>query len=171
MRKIALKGLIGQKRNTLLLWSVVALAFLFLVLSTTLITSLQKTDEVQRSTTYGSWQVMAADSGLTGVESADNFSYIKLDDKLAEQLKKVSDEAIVLPMVSVFGVDYFSGDNEYYITPFSKDFADSGNLTVKEGRWPEEKNEIALEYARLSSLNLKLGDSFTVVSQVHIPAN
>ncbi|MBE6882876.1 MAG: FtsX-like permease family protein, partial [Ruminococcaceae bacterium] len=171
MRKIALKGLIGQKRNTLLLWSVVALAFLFLVLSTTLITSLQKTDEVQRSTTYGSWQVMAADSGLTGVESADNFSYIKLDDELAEQLKEVSDEAIVLPMVSVFGVDYFSGDNEYYITPFSKDFADSGNLTVKEGRWPEEKNEIALEYARLSSLNLKLGDSFTVVSQVHIPAN
>ena len=28
-----------------------------------------------------------------------------------------------------------------------------------------------MEYARLSSLNLKLGDSFTVVSQVHIPAN
>ena len=59
MRKIALRGLIGQKRNTLLLWSVVALAFLFLVLSTTLITSLQETDEQQRNNTYGKWQVMA----------------------------------------------------------------------------------------------------------------
>ena len=61
MRKIALRGLLGQKRAAMLLWSVVALAFLFLVLSTTLITSLQETDARQRVATYGSWQVMAAD--------------------------------------------------------------------------------------------------------------
>ena len=71
MRKIALRGLIGQKRNTLLLWSVVALAFLFLVLSTTLITSLNKTDEEQRRSTYGSWQIMVSDSELTGADFSD----------------------------------------------------------------------------------------------------
>ncbi len=171
MRKIALKGLIGQKRDTLLLWSVVALAFLFLVLSTTLITSLQRTDEEQRISTYGSWQVMAADQELTDVMSSESSSAIKLSDKLISDFSSFADQNIVLPMVSVSGIDYFSGDNEYYITPYSESFVNAGNLTIKEGKWPEEKNEIALEYARLSSLNLKLGDSFTVVSQVHIPAN
>ncbi|MBQ6877753.1 MAG: hypothetical protein IJO22_05065, partial [Oscillospiraceae bacterium] len=170
MRKIALRGLFGQKRNTILLWSVVSLSFLFLVLSTTLITSLQKTDKEQRNSTYGSWQIMAADSALAGIESGEKGSSFLINEELISEFKEISDKSIILPMVSVSGVDYFSGDNEYYIVPSSQDFIDMGYLTLKEGIWPETKNEIALEYARLSSLNLKLGDSFTVVSQVHIPA-
>ena len=171
MRKIALRGLIGQKRNTALLWSVVALSFLFLVLSTTIITSLQETDERQRNETYGKWQVMAADFELTGTEYYEGGSGLVLSEEVIEAIASKADESIVLPMVSVSGVDYFSGDNEYYITPYSDDFIESGNLTLKEGYWPKEKNEIAIEYARLSSLNLKLGDTFTVVSQVTIDAN
>ncbi len=170
MRKIALQGLIGQKRNTLLLWSVVTLAFLFLVLSTTLITSLQKTDEQQRISTYGSWQVIAADSDLTGAEIYNEGTKISLTEDVISELGSLAEESLVLPMVCVSGIDYFSGDNEYYITPFSDEFAKAGSLTLKEGKWPEAKNEIVLEYARLSSLNLKLGDSFTVVSQVNVQA-
>ena len=169
MRKIALRGLLGQKRNSLLLWSVVALAFLFLVLSTTIITSLQETDERQRHETYGNWQVMVSDSELTGAEYSEKDSIVNLSEETIFELTEKAGSSIVLPMVSVSGIDYFSGDNEYYITPFSSDFSETGNLTLKEGKWPEAKNEIALEYARLSSLNLKLGDSFTVVSQIHIP--
>jgi len=153
MRKIALKGLIGQKRDTLLLWSVVALAFLFLVLSTTLITSLQETDRTQRITTYGSWQNMVG-----GLSSED-----------AEKISEFAENSAILPMVNVKGVDYFSGDNEYYITRYSDELVSLGQLVLKEGKWPESKNDIVLEYARLSSLNLKLGDSFTVVSQIRIP--
>ena len=171
MRKIALRGLIGQKRNTLLLWSVVALAFLFLVLSTTLITSLNKTDEEQRRSTYGCWQIMVSDSELTGVNLSEETEKIVLTDDIISGLTSLSESSVVLPMVSVSGIDYFSGDNEYYITPFSEEFVKLGNLSLKEGKWPSEKNEIALEYARLSSLNLKLGDSFTVISQVNIPGN
>lgn len=171
MRKIALKGLIGQKRDTLLLWSVVTLAFLFLVLSTTLITSLQETDREQRIGTYGNWQVMAGDPALTGVSIGGYDSSVILTEEVISDLSEKSDKTTVLPMVSVFGVDYFSGDNEYYLTHFSEDFIKAGNLTLKEGNWPKEKNEIALEYARLSSLNLKLGDSFTVISQIRIDAN
>ena len=170
MRKIALRGLIGQKRNTLLLWSVVVLAFLFLVLSTTLITSLQETDEQQRNNTYGSWQIMLSDSDLTGAIFDDESAKITITEDLASDISSVSEITIVLPMVSVSGIDYFSGDNEYYVTPFSEDFVKLGNLSLKEGKWPEATNEIALEYARLSSLNLKLGDSFTVVSQINISA-
>ena len=171
MRKIALRGLIGQKRNTLLLWSVVALAFLFLVLSTTLITSLNKTDEEQRRSTYGCWQIMVSDSELTGVNLSEETEKILLTDDIISGLTSLSESSVVLPMVSVSGIDYFSGDNEYYITPFSEEFVKLGNLSLKEGKWPSEKNEIALEYASLSSLNLKLGDSFTVISQVNIPGN
>lgn len=170
MRKIALKGLIGQKRDTLLLWSVVILAFLFLVLSTTIINSLQKTDEKQRNSTYGSWQVMAADTALSEIDYSSESSSLVLTEELISELESISDESIIIPMVSVSGIDYFSGDNEYYLTPFSENFINTGNLTLKEGKWPESENEIVLEYARLSSLNLKLGDSFTVVSQVNIPA-
>ena len=163
--------LLGKKKDTFLLWSVVALAFLFLVLSTTLITSLNKTDEEQRRSTYGCWQIMVSDSELTGVNLSEETEKILLTDDIISGLTSLSESSVVLPMVSVSGIDYFSGDNEYYITPFSEEFVKSGNLSLKEGKWPSEKNEIALEYARLSSLNLKLGDSFTVISQINIPGN
>ena len=64
MFKIAFRGLFGKKKDTLLLWSVVALAFVFLVLSTTLIVSLNETDSHQRISTYGSWQAVARRSVL-----------------------------------------------------------------------------------------------------------
>lgn len=155
MRKIALKGLIGQKKETFLLWIVVTLSFLFLILSTTIITSLQKTDEAQRFSTYGSWQIMAF-----GLQSDEAFS-----------IYENSGTKAVLPLVNVSGTDYFTGDNEYYITVCSDDFTRLGNIQLKEGRWPENDNEIVLEYARLSSLGLETGDSFTVVSEVVINEN
>ena len=96
MLKIALKGLIGNKKDTLLLWSVVALAFVFLVLSTTLITSLNNTDERQRISTYGSWQIMRAE----------------LTESEAKDFSSLAEKSAVLPMIKVKGTDYFAGDNE-----------------------------------------------------------
>ncbi|MBQ5357409.1 MAG: hypothetical protein IIU57_04190, partial [Oscillospiraceae bacterium] len=93
MRKIALRGLIGQKRNTLLLWSVVALAFLFLVLSTTLITSLNKTDEEQRRSTYGCWQIMVSDSELTGVNLSEETEKILLTNDIISGLTSLSESS------------------------------------------------------------------------------
>ena len=168
MRKIALRGLIGQKRSTLLLWSVVALAFTFLVLSTTLITSLQKTDEIQRSETYGSWQVLVADSSLTGADYSSDAA-LELTNEKVNELSSAADSSVLLPMIKVSGVDYFSGDNEYYLTPYSDVFKEMGNFTLKEGEWPKAKNEIVLEYAKLSSLGLSIGDSFTVINQLNFP--
>ncbi|MBQ8611732.1 MAG: FtsX-like permease family protein [Oscillospiraceae bacterium] len=153
MRKIALRGLLGQKRNTLLLWSVVTLAFLFLVLSTTIITSLQKTDSDQRISTYGQWQVMVETGSL----------------QQAEEYAATAQTAAIQPLVSVYGLDYFSGDNTYFLSPYTPEMEELGRLRLKEGRWPEAENEVALEYARLSALGLALGDSFRVVSEVYLP--
>ncbi len=153
MRKIAFRGLLGQKRSTLLLWSVVTLAFLFLVLSTTIITSLRKTDSDQRIATYGRWQVM--------VETETTAQ--------AEEYAALASEAVVLPLIRVYGLDYFSGDNTYYLTTGDPELAELGQFTLKEGRWPEAEDEIVLEYARLSALGLAVGDSFRVVSEVSLP--
>ena len=153
MRKIALRGLLGQKRAAMLLWSVVALAFLFLVLSTTLITSLQETDARQRVATYGSWQVMAAD----------------LPPEAAEELAFHGEKAAVLPMLSVKGADYFAGDNSYMLSVYSPELAELGQLQLKEGRWPEERGEIVLEYSRMAALGLELGDRFTVANELTLP--
>ena len=153
MRKIALRGLLGQKRGALLLWSVVTLAFLFLCVSTTLITSLQKTDEDQRVATYGSWQVMAA----TGSQAqAQRYAALAGEQGLAA----------ALPMVNVAGTDYFSGGNVFYLTTCSSALEQLAQLSLREGRWPAADGEVVLEYAQLSALGLSLGDSFTVTSEV-----
>lgn len=153
MRKIAFRGLIGRKRDTLLLWSVVALAFLFLTLSTTLITSLQATDAAQRISTYGTWQVMAAD----------------LSHAQGERLAEQGDTSAVLPLIPVSGFDFFAGDNDYYLSVYSPELVELGQLQLQEGRWPQARNEVVLEYARLSSLGLEVGDTVTVSCQVQLP--
>ncbi|MBR6658130.1 MAG: FtsX-like permease family protein [Oscillospiraceae bacterium] len=153
MFKIAFRGLLGKKKDTLLLWSVVALAFVFLVLSTTLIVSLNETDSHQRISTYGSWQVMG--TGLTENE--------------AKNLSSSAEKSAVLPMIKVKGADYFAGDNEYYFSTMSDDLAALGSFELKEGRWPENSDEIVLEYARLTALGLEIGDTLTVASTVYLP--
>ncbi len=154
MRKIALRGLWGRKRDTALLWSVVALSFVFLVLSTTLITSLEATDAASRIQTYGSWQVMA--SGIS-------------EDDTNAMLER-SGGGVVLPIVKMSGNDYFGGDNSYIVSPYSTELAELGQLTLKEGRWPEAKNEIALEYARMSAAGLEIGDTVTLLCKRELPA-
>ena len=153
MFKIAFRGLLGKKKDTFLLWSVVALAFVFLVLSTTLIVSLNETDSHQRISTYGSWQIMG--TGLT--------------ENKAENLSSSAEKSAVLPMIKVKGADYFAGDNEYYFSTMSDDLAALGSFELKEGRWPENGDEIVLEYARLTALGLEIGDTFTVASTVYLP--
>jgi len=149
MRKIALRGLIGRKRDTLLLWSVVALSFLFLVLSTTLIASLQATDAAQRAGAYGQWQVMAG--GLPA--------------QAGRELAQKAEASAVLPMIPASGTDYFAGDNSYYLSVYSPELTQLGQFQLKEGRWPQARNEIVLEYARMASIGLEVGDTFTVSCQ------
>ena len=159
MRKIALRGLLGQKRSTLLLWSVVTLAFVFLCVSTTLITSLQKTDENQRVATYGSWQVLAKTESRAAAQRYAGLVTAAGSDPTAA----------VLPMVNMAGTDYFSGGNTFYFTTWSPELEELAQLSLKEGRWPAAPNEVVLEYAQLTALGLQLGDTFTVASELTLP--
>lgn len=153
MRKIALRGLIGRKGETALLWTVVTLAFLFLALPTTLITSLQATDAAQRRATYGNWQVMA--QNLTAAQ--------------AEELAGCAGTAVSLPMLPVSGADYFQGDNNYFFAPYSPELVEMGQFQLREGHWPQAEDEIVLEYARMVSMGLEVGDTFAVQCMRELP--
>ena len=168
MRKIALRGLLGQKRGTLLLWSVVTLAFVFLCVSTTLITSLQKTDENQRVATYGSWQVLAKTESRAAAQRYAGLVTAAGSDPTAAQ-PSAAGAAAVLPMVNMAGTDYFSGGNTFYFTTWSPELEELAQLSLKEGRWPAAPNEVVLEYAQLTALGLQLGDTFTVASELTLP--
>lgn len=146
MRKIALRGLIGRKWDTVLLWSVVALAFLFLVLTTTILTSLHAADAAQRVQTYGKWQVMA--SGLS--------------EEGAAALTAGVSEAACTPVLEAYSADDFRAANAFFVGVYSPELADLGQLQLKAGRWPETGNEIALEYARAADLQLEVGDTLKV---------
>ena len=154
MRKIALRGLLGRKRDTALLWTVVVLAFLFLALPTTLVTSLNATDTAQRVDTYGKWQVMGAN----------------MTPAAAEAMLE-GEEGAATPVIEVSGADYFQGDNTFQLGVYSPELADMGSFQLREGRWPEARNEVALEYARLASLDLEVGDTFTVQTALELPAS
>lgn len=153
MRKIALRGLIGRKRETLLLWTVVVLAFLFLALPTTLITSIQATDAAQRISTYGAWQIMAS-----GISEED-----------ARSFASRSGESAVLPLLPVSGTNFFDGNNTCALTTYTPELEQLGRLQLREGRWPQEKNEVTLEYARLAALDMKVGDTVTLQCQLELP--
>ena len=154
MRKIALRGLIGRKGDTILLWSVVTLAFLFLVLSTTLITSLEATDAAQRLRTYGTWQVMGAG----------------LNEQSAGDLAARAEKSAVLPMIPVNYPGVVSSEADFYVSTYSPDLVDLGQLTLREGHWPESRNEIVLDYAQMSAAELSVGDEITLVYIQQLPA-
>ena len=153
VRKIALRGLFGRKRESLLLWSVVLLAFLFLALPTTLITSLQATDAAQRISTYGAWQVMAS----------------SLSEDTARSFASHANTSAVLPLLPVSGAYFFDGNNACLLTTYSPELENLGQFQLREGRWPQEKNEIALEYARLAALDMAIGDTLTLQCQLELP--
>ena len=55
-KKIAKNGMKGRKRATILLSAVLSLTFLFIVIATTLQTSITKTKEDKRLLTYGNFE-------------------------------------------------------------------------------------------------------------------
>ena len=154
IRNIALRGLIGRKGDTILLWSVIALSFIFLVLSTTLITSLEATDSAQRIATYGSWQVMAA-----GVSDED-----------AQLLAQNAEQSVILPMIRVSSGG-LGADNGFFVSTYTPALDELGQFELKEGRWPENRNEIVMEYARMSAEGYKVGDTVKLICELEVTAS
>lgn len=143
IRKIAISGMKGRKKDTFLLSFVVLLSFLFIVTATILFSSSEKTKNIQRTNTFGTWH----GSSLNG------------DDDLEESLLKIK-EVEDLGKSRILGKSKTLG----MVGTFNQELFDMGHFQLHEGRFPEADNEIALELNQLSyfSEDIKVGDTIPV---------
>ena len=143
LRKIALSGMKGRKKDTFILSFVVGLSFVFTILATIFHASSEGTKLEQRTAMFGSWDA----------------AYLNTNKEIVEKIRE-KDE------VEKLGVSRILGNSPYLgvIGTINDDLMDLGNFTMYEGRMPEKDNEIALELNRLSyfSSDIKVGDTIPV---------
>lgn len=143
IRKIALSGMRGRKKDTFLLSFVVFLSFLFIVATTLLYSSSETTKNIQRTNTFGSWQ-----GSILNEEDA-------MEDKL-----------LGLDEVQSLGKSRIIGRSEDFglVGTFNRELLDMGHFQLHQGRFPESNDEIALELSQLSyfSRDLQIGDTLAV---------
>ncbi|MGX8796007.1 FtsX-like permease family protein [Fusibacter sp. JL298sf-3] len=149
MFKIAFSGMRGRKKDTFLMGSVILLSIIFVVTSTVLYSSSEKTRVEEKVQTYGLWQQAIVDN--TSEISAIRDSFGK--DVTIGQLKKIGDSSTTGEIAAI--------DTAY---------ADMANFKIVEGRMPTADNEIILEYKQLSNFNreVSVGDEIPVVLTVTV---
>lgn len=140
--KLAAGGMIGRKKDTLLLGSVSVLTFLFITCAVVLLSSIRITEENQRKDLYGTWQVMAAE----------------ITEEEADLLEKANQGG-----TSARSVIVGKADDCGVIGSLEGDWLSLSNLTLEEGRWPSTSQEIVLEQSKMGQLGLSVGDTLDVI--------
>lgn len=143
MRRIAISGMKGRKKDTFLLSFVIGLAFVFIILATIFHASSEGTKIEQRTAMFGSWDA----------------TYLKGSKEVIEDLKK-KEEVEKLGMSRLLGYSTRFG----IVGTINEDLLDLGEFTMYEGRMPENENEIALELSQLSNFptEVNIGDKIPV---------
>ncbi|MEG1559556.1 MAG: FtsX-like permease family protein [Clostridia bacterium] len=141
--KLARAGMKGRKRDTGVLRAVVTLAFVFIIIATILIGSIDKTEREQRLSLFGRFQV----DYLSANEAAKNAILNNTDGvtvAVSEILAETEDFGILA------GID--------------EKTAELGNFKLLEGKLPEHDNEITVEMNSLGNLgkNVKVGDQLSL---------
>lgn len=148
IRKIAISGMKGRKKDTFLLSFVVLLSFLFIVIATSFYSSSEKTKIIQRTNMFGTWQA----------------SYLNGDEYIERELLNTN-KVDTLGKSRIVGKSATVG----FVGAFNQELFDMAHFQMYEGRFPEADNEIALELNQLSyfSKDIKVGDTIPV--EVVIP--
>ncbi len=143
MRKIAISGMKGRKKDTFLLSFVVGLSFIFIILATIFHASSEGTKLEQRTAMFGSWDA----------------TYLNGNQEIVDKLKE-KEEVDKLGISRILGKTSTLG----IVGTINKDLEELGQFTMYEGRMPEKDNEIALELNQLSyfSSDVKVGDTIPV---------
>ena len=128
VRKLALHGMRGRRKDTRVLALVIVMSFLFLTAGTLLLSSFSGSQARQRQSLYGGWHLL----------------YGGGDSRVAESLTGLSQVAETAE-VTLLGVDGQCGQ----VAAWSEDFARMGSLQIVEGRAPEAAGEILLERGQL----------------------
>ena len=134
---IVVRGIRGRKRDSLTLGSVLFLSFLFLVLSSVLLSSVAYTSQQQRRAIYGNWQVLyhGADADVTAAyANTDGFAEM-------EVIGNTMDKDMIASI-----------DQQLF---------DNAGFVLIEGRLPEGEDEILLVQGRIGS-EKAVGDTLSI---------
>lgn len=143
MREISFIGIKGRKKAKRLLMAIITLTFTFIVLSTTLVSSMEESKRRQREELFGSWQGAVIDSNEEQIKTLQK-------DKSVE----------VLGNVTILG----DAQNAGVVATAEENFYSMGNFEFLEGKLPQAENEIALEVTQLGNFGkeVSVGDIVTV---------
>lgn len=135
LRDIALNGLKGRKKDTLLLKLVITLAFAFIISAVLFQSSLEKTKLEQRLDLYGEWQG----------------AYLEGSEEILERLKTEED-------IDKIGTSLIIGKTEKagLLGTFNAELIDLGRFSLYKGDYPQKPNEIMLELNEMSKMGLDL---------------
>lgn len=143
IRKIAISGMKGRKKDTFLLSFVVLLSFLFIVIATVFYSSSEKTKNIQRTNMFGTWQA----------------SYLNGDEYIKKELLDTNN-------IDAIGSSRMLGKSSTvgFVGTFNEELTDMAHFQIYEGRLPENADEIAIELNQLSyfSRDVKVGDTIPV---------
>lgn len=128
----------GSRRDTLLLFAVIALVVLFMVASTIYIDSLDRTEDERREEMYGSWQTM----------------FYAADDTTLGKMLEVAPDTVKAEFVG-------EHSDIGTVAAASNDWLERGSIALREGEFPTEPGEIALVASALTE-DVKVGDKLTV---------
>lgn len=138
--RIALHGLRGRKRDTMILGSILFLAFLFLSLSSVLLSSFAETAQLRRQALHGNWQVL----------------YYGADRVAEERCAGLADCGVI----EIVGT---TKDNRL-IGAIDETVRSIGALQLVEGRLPAGEDEIVLVRGRMAE-EPAVGEEFKTVYQ------
>ena len=143
MYHLTWKGMIGRRRESLLLLIVLVLSFLLSSALAIILPSTQAKAQLQREKAYGSWQVMLLDRSAEDCE------------KLAQLLSAQGVQCAVLPAAH--------DSSDEIISVMTPEAMALGSFELLEGRLPEAENEILIVEDQFALGNLpKVGDSISV---------
>lgn len=135
LKDIALNGLKGRRKDTLLLKLVITLSFTFIISAVLFQSSLERTKLEQRLDLYGEWQG----------------AYLAGDEETLEKLKSEED-------IDRIGISLIIGKTEKsgVLGTFNDELVDLGRFTLYKGEYPRKPNEIMLELNEMSKMGLDL---------------
>ncbi len=130
----AIEGLKNKKRTTIPAFFVLCISFSFIIFATFLVSSIEKTNNEFRINTYGDWYVDLLDVKQADIDAIQNKSWVSSSG------------------VSCNYGTVSCGDKKVGIGTVDDYLKDIGRLSLSEGVWPQNSNEVVMESDTLCSL-------------------
>lgn len=145
----AIEGIKNKKSTTIPAFLVLCISFSFLIFTTFLVGSIQKTNDEFRVNTYGDWYVDVLDANQSDIELFQNNSMVSSVGKSCN-----------------YGT-VACGDKLVGIGSIDDSLIDIGRISISEGTWPQNSDEIAMEADTLCAL----GYDYTLGQKIKLDIN